>query len=92
MSHQTGTEKREDVGKLTQELIDGWNYDGNCEVLLYCNNGKWSITVDRQFYSLGLKKDDPETYLQKAIKDQNELINKLTNQIENIKKILAQEE
>ncbi len=88
MSRQTTTEKREEVGTLTQSLIDHWNFDDNCEVLLHCENGEWLITVDRQFYSLGLKQDDPETYLQKIIKDQNERIIKLTKQIETIKRIV----
>jgi hypothetical protein len=91
VSAQSSTTKREDVGIIFHNLLNSWDYDNNCEVLLYCQNGEWIVTVDRQFYSLGLKKDDPETYWQKTIKEQQDEINRLRSKLNAIKKIMGEE-
>ncbi|QSF43447.1 hypothetical protein [Paenibacillus tianjinensis] len=68
MSEHASTGLKEEVGTIVDKLLKNEDRP-NTEVLIYfdAEEGKWSITRDRRFFSYGLKVEDKLAHLEKLI-------------------------
>ncbi|PZT57402.1 hypothetical protein [Paenibacillus silvae] len=66
MSYQETTTNKEAVSEIVRDILKDEDHP-NTELLIYFEDGEWSITKDKRFYSYGLKVEDKVKHLEGII-------------------------